>query len=155
MNKTPITDAAIFTVVDDAGGVMEVVRPSDMRFLEVEFNNLKDKLESVERIAYGEIDDEDETELIGLLVVKTDWDYGVVIGGVAYADNSNSIPIESLDQLKNITFLGPFGARVTENAKLWEIKSALESILANPEEPFGNTGGNRGAEWHPYPKNNS
>jgi len=87
--------------------------------------------------------------MIGILYIETDWDCGVKIAGVDYCDSKNTIPIYSIEDIKNAVFLGPFGSPLSSNTKLWEIKEAFACIIASPDTHFSNIGGNRGAEWCP------
>jgi len=85
--------------------------------------------------------------MIGKLSVETDWDFGIVINGKHFSDLSFSVDVDSIDQLENIRYLGPFGNPPRPNDKLWEIKDGISRILANPKESFNHLGGNRGVKW--------
>lgn len=86
---------------------------------------------------------------IGLLHIETDWDFGIKLRNELYADYEETIKIYSIKELKNLEYTGPFGAPVSEQTKLWEVKEAISAILNEPKKHFSNLGGNRGANWSP------
>lgn len=91
----------------------------------------------------------EEEPSLGILAFDTNHDYGLVIGGVSFIDAHNAAVIESLEQLENVEYLGPFGSPCGDGTKIGEIQEAISAILANPSMSFSNRGGNRGAEWTP------
>lgn len=98
------------------------------------------------------IPDQPKQDVIGILQVETDWDFGIVFNGETYAENEFALNVRSLDELRNISYLGSFGSPLSEDTKNDEVKYAIEQILKNPTEHFSNLGGNRGASWFPIPK---
>ena len=98
------------------------------------------------------VPDKPKQDVIGILQVETDWDFGIVFDGETYAENEFALNVRSLDELRNISYLGSFGSPLSEDSKITEIEYAIEQILKNPTEHFSNLGGNRGASWFPIPK---
>lgn len=90
-------------------------------------------------------------KILGTLNVETDWDFGILFNGESFSDFKFDLQIESLDQLKNLEFLGAFGGPLTEDTNLWEIQEGIAEILKNPHVEFNNQGGNRGIHWVPSP----
>lgn len=86
---------------------------------------------------------------IGILNIKTDWDFSLGINGIIYDGNEETVVINSIDDIKNVKLLGPFGSPEYPFHDD-EIKEALEAIINNPKQEFSNLGGNRGASWTPF-----
>jgi len=88
------------------------------------------------------------------LMVETDWDFSIMLDGKLYSDCEFEIKLDSVKQLDEILVGGPFGSPpylpiAQSNCKVWELQEGLNAIRQNPEEIFGNMGGNRGIQWYP------
>lgn len=86
---------------------------------------------------------------IGILNVETDWDFGFILNEVAYVGNEERVYVRSVEDLKNIQFLGPFGSPFEEDVKICEFQYALSRIIDCPDIEFNNLSGNRGVHWIP------
>jgi hypothetical protein len=86
---------------------------------------------------------------IGTLYIRTNWDFGVIIGGKSYCAYQHTLDIHSVDELINAVFTGPFGAPLDRHTQLDEIKQAFVSIISSASYNFSNLSmdSERGAAW--------
>lgn len=83
---------------------------------------------------------------LGILIVETDFDFTLKLDNNSCEDE---IYIDTIQQLKNLEFCGPWGTPLTANTKISPVREQLAKVIANPYEPFYGLGGNRGIEWKP------
>ena len=83
-----------------------------------------------------------------IIVVQTDWDFGIRFEGRSYSDYSFEIAFDSPEQLSQMELLGPFGSPGPPS-KAWEWEEAVQKIQSDPASGFDDTGGNRGVAYYP------
>lgn len=83
------------------------------------------------------------------LRIETDDDFSVEFKGQLLVGHEIELVVRRLDELDTLQVLGPWGSPATMNTKRFEFDEGLTAVRKNPDEPFSNTGGNRGIEWEP------
>jgi hypothetical protein len=86
--------------------------------------------------------------IMPIIVVDTDYDFGIVFDGREYCDSSFAIQFDTPEQVSQMELLGPFGSPGPPS-KSWDWELAVEKIQYDPDTGFNDRGGNRGVAYYP------